>query len=156
LWTYLRQINERGVTVFLTTQYLEEADALAGRLAIIDAGRIAVEGTPQALKDDLGGDAITVTPEDAEDLARTAEVLQRFSDGELVRTTESVVRVFVAEASARLAEVVRALDEASLRTARLEVSAPSLDDVFLRHTGTAMRSEEVRPRSRMPMRSRRR
>ncbi|MCH7583811.1 MAG: ATP-binding cassette domain-containing protein [Acidobacteria bacterium] len=151
LWVYLRELNARGVTIFLTTQYLEEADALAGRLAIIDEGVIVIEGTPQALKDDLGGDAITVTlaPGDGSQVERVAELIGQYSDAGAARTYDGAVRVFTRDAASRLADVVRTLDSAGIHVARLEVSEPTLDDVFLRHTGGKMRVEEVKPRSRM-------
>ena len=152
LWAYLKELNARGVTIFLTTQYLEEADALAGRLAIIDEGVIAIEGTPQALKDDLGGDAITVTLAagiDGSEVERVAELIGQFSDAGTARTYDGAVRVFTRDAASRLADVVRTLDSADIHVARLEVSEPTLDDVFLRHTGGKMRVEEVKPRSRM-------
>ncbi len=152
LWTYLRELNERGVTIFLTTQYLEEADALTRRLAIIDQGVIAVEGTPQALKDDLGGDAITVTLAagmDGSEVDRVAGLIGQYSDAGTARTYDGAVRVFTRDAASRLADVVRALDSAGVHVARLEVSEPTLDDVFLRHTGAKMRVEEVKQRSRM-------
>ncbi|MEE9205778.1 MAG: ATP-binding cassette domain-containing protein [Acidimicrobiia bacterium] len=152
LWAYLRELNDRGVTIFLTTQYLEEADALAGRLAIIDEGAIAIEGTPQALKDDLGGDAITVTLAagiEGSEVERVAALIGRYSDAGTARTYDGAVRVFTREAAGRLADVVRTLDAAGIHVARLEVSEPTLDDVFLRHTGGKMRVEELKPRSRM-------
>jgi len=140
LWAYLRELNARGVTIFLTTQYLEEADS------------IAIEGTPQALKDDLGGDAITVTLAagmDKSEVARVAELIGQYSDADAARTYDGAVRVFTRDAASRLADVVRTLDSAGIHVARLEVSEPTLDDVFLRHTGGKMRVEEVKPRSRM-------
>jgi daunorubicin resistance ABC transporter ATP-binding subunit len=159
LWEYLRELNGRGVTIFLTTQYLEEADALASRLAIIDQGVIAVEGTPSALKRALGGDAITVTLSDDSTPAgidQAAGVLQRFSDaGDAARYDRSI-KIFTTAASSRLAEVVRALDAASIKVARLELSEPTMDDVFLRHTGSRMRVEESKPQSRLRMVGRRR
>ena len=158
LWEYLRELNGRGVTIFLTTQYLEEADALATRLAIIDQGVIAVEGTPAALKRDLGGEAITVTlPDEVGDaeMDKAAGVLDRFSDGDETARFDHSIRVFTANASSQLAEVVRALDSASVSVARLELSEPTLDDVFLRHAGSRMRVEEAKPPSRLRMRRRR-
>jgi daunorubicin resistance ABC transporter ATP-binding subunit len=159
LWEYLRELNSRGVTIFLTTQYLEEADALASRLAIIDQGVIAVEGTPAALKRDLGGDAITVTLTDDSSpsaIDEAAGVLERLSDaGEAARYDRSI-RIFTRSASSRLADVVRALDAASVKVARLELSEPTLDDVFLRHTGNRMRVEESKPQSRLRMVGKRR
>ena len=159
LWDYLRDLNRRGVTIFLTTQYLEEADALAGRLAIIDHGAIVVTGTPAELKAGLGGDAIIVTLADGvlpAEVERAAGVLSRFSDSGTARTHERTVRVFTADGSARLAEVVRALDAERVAVTRLELSEPTLDDVFLRHTGGRMRVEEVKPPSRMLIGRRRR
>ena len=152
VWEYLRKLNQRGVTIFLTTQYMEEADALAGRLAIIDEGVIAVEGTPDSLKDDLGGDAITITlPEGSspEIVERTVGLLAPFSDAGTARSYDGAVRVFTADAASRLADVVRTLDGAGVGVARLELSEPTLDDVFLRHTGNRMRVEEVKGQSRM-------
>lgn len=153
LWVYLRELNDRGVTIFLTTQYMEEADALTSRLAIIDHGKIAVEGTPSSLKDGLGGDAITVsfssdTP--GVEVERIAGLLGRFSDAGTSRTYDHAVRVFTKDAAGRLADVVRLLDGEGVSGARLEVSEPTLDDVFLRHTGAKMRVEELKQRRRMP------
>jgi ABC-2 type transport system ATP-binding protein len=149
LWGYLATLNERGVTIFLTTQYLEEADALADRLAILDEGSIAVEGTPDTLKAQLGGEAISVTLESAGEAPHAAEVLQPFSDSGEARIYEATVRVFTSDASGRIADVVRALVTAGITVSRLELAEPSLDDVFLRHTGARMRVEEVKPQSRL-------
>jgi ABC-2 type transport system ATP-binding protein len=146
LWDYLRDINRRGVTIFLTTQYLEEADALAGRLAIIDRGALVVTGTPAELKAGLGGDAITVTlPEGATpaDVERATNALSRFAATGAASGYERSVRVFTTDGSAKLAEVVRALDAEHIEVSRLELAEPTLDDVFLRHTGGRMRVDEV-------------
>ena len=147
LWSYLRELNDRGTTVFLTTQYLEEADELAQRLAIIDHGKIAIEGTPRDLKDGLGGDAISVTlaaDATADDLVKAAAALEPISDAGASRTYEGSVRIFTRDGGTRLADVVRALDAAGVSVARLELAEPTLDDVFLRHTGERMRVEEVK------------
>jgi daunorubicin resistance ABC transporter ATP-binding subunit len=149
LWGYLADLNRRGVTIFLTTQYLEEADELADRLAIIDAGKIAVEGTPAFLKSQLGGEAISATLESPEEAERAADVLRPFSDAGEARIYDSTVRVFTADAAGRIAHVVRALDTAGISVSRLELAEPSLDDVFLRHTGARMRVDEVKPQSRL-------
>jgi ABC-2 type transport system ATP-binding protein len=154
LWEYLQQLHARGVTIFLTTQYLEEADVLASRLAIIDQGQIVTSGTPDALKEELGGDAITVTLHDgagSDEAEQVSALLAPFSDAGSARTYDRSVRVFTADAGARLAEVVRTLDGAGITVARLELSEPTLDDVFLRHTGNVMRVEDVKPPSRLIM-----
>ncbi len=151
-WEYLRQLNEDGVTIFLTTQYLEEADHLAGRLAIIDQGRIVAEGSPQGLKGQLGGDVVTVTlPGEADGalLERARQLLADLPDTGEVRAYDHSVSVFTPEGSSRLADVVRRFDASGIPLARLELAQPTLDDVFLRHTGGRMRVEEVKAPSRM-------
>jgi daunorubicin resistance ABC transporter ATP-binding subunit len=159
LWDYLRKLNAGGVTIFLTTQYLEEADALTERLAIIDHGVIAVEGTPAALKAQLGGDSITVTlPPDADEslVASARHQLEALPDAGDVAVYDHTVAVFVHDGGSRLAEVVRRLDAASIPVARLELSEPTLDEVFLKHTGGRLRVDEVKQRSRTHIGRRRR
>ena len=160
LWSYLRELNESGVTIFLTTQYLEEADVLCGRLAIIDHGQLRVEGAPAALKAGLGGDMVTVTvSSEAADgaLERAHAVLAAVPGCQDVTTHDSAVTVVLQDGASQLAGLVRALDAAQVPVARLELAEPTLDDVFLRHTGERLRVEEVKPPSRMlPGRRRRR
>jgi ABC-2 type transport system ATP-binding protein len=148
LWDYLRELNRNGVTIFLTTQYLEEADALTDRIAIIDNGRIVVEGTPDELKAGIGGDTITVTVDDTERAAATLEALDAIHD---VQTVDHRVTIYVADGGSRVAEVVRALDAAGISPHQLELSEPTLDQVFLKHTGEQLRVEEVAQPSRMVM-----
>jgi ABC-2 type transport system ATP-binding protein len=136
LWVEVgRLAREDGVTVFLTTQYLEEADVLADRVGIIDHGRIVAEGTPEALKAEVGQPTIEAIPADEGDLPRTAGVLERF--GERVSSTKGVA-VRLEDGAAGLAEVVRALDAEGLRSEHLQVHQPSLDDVFLAKTGRSL------------------
>jgi ABC-2 type transport system ATP-binding protein len=130
-----RLAKEEGVTVFLTTQYLEEADILADRVGIIDHGRIVAEGTPAALKAEIGRPTVEVVPADPEDRARLADVLRRF--GELVQLSPDSVAVRTAN-DYELAEIVRALDAEDLHAAHLQLHAPSLDDVFLEKTGRTL------------------
>src|SRR5205823_827349 len=113
LWQEVgRLAKEDGVTVFLTTQYLEEADVLADRVGIIDHGRIVAEGTPQALKADIGRPTVEVVPADPEQRLRLAELLRRF--GEIVSLSPSSVAVRCAHGDLDLAEIVRALDAEDL------------------------------------------
>jgi ABC-2 type transport system ATP-binding protein len=136
LWAEVgRLAREDGVTVFLTTQYLEEADVLADRVGIIDHGRIVAEGTPDALKAEVGQPTIEAIPADEGELSRTAGVLERF--GERVSSTKGVA-VRLDDGAAGLAEVVRALDAEGLRSEHLQVHQPSLDDVFLAKTGRSL------------------
>ncbi len=158
LWRYLQDLNVEGVTIFLTTQYLEEADALAHRLAIIDQGRIVASGTPAELKGSIGGDTITVTlPAGADPsmLTATERLLTGLPDAGGTQVFDHSVALYVRDGGARIADVVRALDAAGIGVARLELAEPSLDDVFLRYTGTRLRVEEVKPPRRIGRRRRR-
>jgi ABC-2 type transport system ATP-binding protein len=131
-----RLAKEEGVTVFLTTQYLEEADVLADRVGIIDHGRIVAEGTPTDLKAQIGRPTVEITPADPEQRIRVAEILRRF--GELVQVSPDSVAVRCAHGDLDLAEIIRALDAEGLPVANLQLHAPSLDDVFLEKTGRTL------------------
>src|SRR4051812_36000667 len=140
LWEEVQRLAaDRGVTVFLTTQYLEEADVLADRVGIIDRGRIVAEGTPEALKDEIGRPSVEATPQHPEDLGRMREVLARF--GEPVPGSPKAVAVRLAGGDAELAEVVRALDAEGIEIQELQLHAPTLDDVFLAKTGRSLEGE---------------
>ncbi len=132
LWDEVRRLNEDGTTVLLTTQYLEEADQLAGRIAIIDHGRIVKEGEPKALKDEVGAPTLIVALDTAHELIG-AEVLARF--GEPRAAPSGSLGVGLAGGAEALAAVVRALDEAGVSVQHMELNAPSLDDVFAEATG---------------------
>jgi ABC-2 type transport system ATP-binding protein len=137
VWDEVRRLAaERGVTFFLTTQYLEEADLLADSVAIIDHGRIVAEGDPEALKAEIGRPGVEAIPADPEDRLRVEAVLGRF--GELVPSSPKSVAVRLAGGEAQLADVVRALDAEELRVEHLQLHAPTLDDVFLAKTGYSL------------------
>src|SRR5919106_329610 len=125
LWSEVgRLAKEEGVTVFLTTQYLEEADVLADRVGIIDHGRIVAEGTPEALKAEIGRPTIEVVPVDPEQRLKLAEILRPF--GELVQLSPDSVAVRCDRDEYELAEIVRALDAENVHAANLQLHAPSL------------------------------
>ena len=137
LWQEVgRLAKEEGVTVFLTTQYLEEADVLADRVGIIDHGRIVAEGTPVALKAEIGRPSVEAVPANPDERAAIAAVLQRF--GEPAAATPNGVAVRLRSRADGLADVVRALDAEGLELAHLQLHAPSLDDVFLEKTGRTL------------------
>ncbi|MGD9736591.1 MAG: ATP-binding cassette domain-containing protein [Solirubrobacterales bacterium] len=141
LWEEVERLAaEDGVTVFLTTQYLEEADALANRVGIIDHGRIVAEGTPAELKAEIGRPTVEAVPRDPDLRERTIEVLGRF--GECAETGHRGGSVQLAGGEAELAEVVRALDAAGIAIQSLNLHAPSLDDVFLAKTGRSLEGAE--------------
>jgi ABC-2 type transport system ATP-binding protein len=137
LWAEVERLaREEGVTVFLTTQYLEEADALADRVGIIDHGRIVAEGAPAALKAEVGRPTVEVVPADPEDKPRAAEILARL--GEPCGSAPEAVAVRLRSGQADLAEIVRALDAENLKVEQLQLHQPSLDDVFLAKTGRSL------------------
>ena len=141
LWEEVARLAaEDGVTVFLTTQYLEEADALANRVGIIDHGRIVAEGTPAALKAEIGRPTVEAVPHDPADHERMAAVLGRF--GELAGASPKAAAVRLAGGESQLAEVVRALDAEGIAIEHLQLHAPSLDDVFLTKTGRSLEGAE--------------
>ncbi len=141
LWDEVARLaGSDGVTVFLTTQYLEEADALANRVGIIDHGRIVAEGTPAALKAEIGRPTVEVIPREEGDRERTAAVLGRF--GEAAGSHPRAVAVRLEGGEAALAEVVRALDAEDVAIEHLQLHAPSLDDVFLAKTGRSLEGAE--------------
>ena len=132
LWEEVRRLNNEGTTVMLTTQYLEEADQLADRIAIIDAGKIVREGKPQDLKAGVGFPTLLITvPSDQTERAKA--VLATF--GDMRPTAEGSLGVGLRGGANVVTDVVRKLDEASVRVQHLEVNEPSLDDVFAEATG---------------------
>ena len=134
LWDEVARLaGEDGVTVFLTTQYLEEADQLADRIGIIDGGEIVAEGTPAALKAEIGQPTLEAVPGSPDEGDRVLAVLQRF--GERVPAARDAVAVRLTDGAEQLTDVVRGLDAEGLRVANIELHAPSLDDVFLEKTG---------------------
>jgi ABC-2 type transport system ATP-binding protein len=135
IWQEIRRLNEQdGLTVFLTTQYLEEADQLAGRVAIIADGRIVAEGTPADLKASIGADVIDISVHEAE-RDRAVELLAGLRGvQDLTRTTRGVT-IYVLDGPAQVALVVTLLGDAGIAVGAVSTSGPTLDDVFLRTTG---------------------
>jgi ABC-2 type transport system ATP-binding protein len=139
MWDEVRGLKELGTTVFLTTHYLEEADALADRLAIIDHGKIVAEGTADELKRQVAGDVVTLGVEGDPEL-----VLAAVRDQAYVREAsaeDGLIRLYVDHGDSAVPQLIRALDSAGLRAQTLTLARPSLDDVFLRQTGRSLREE---------------
>jgi ABC-2 type transport system ATP-binding protein len=132
IWEEVRKLNAEGTTVFLTTQYLEEADQLADRVGIIDEGLMAAEGTPRELKAQVGKPRLELNLAEGSQQACEA-VLGRF--GEPLPPKDGVVVVALEEGAAGIAPIIRALDEAGIAVQDLHLVQPSLDDVFLEKTG---------------------
>jgi ABC-2 type transport system ATP-binding protein len=135
LWTEVGHLaKDDGVTVFLTTQYLEEADVLADRVGIIDHGKIVAEGTPEQLKAEIACSTVEAVPANGEQRGAVAAVLERFGQ----QTTgygPGSVAVQLASSNGNLAEIVRALDAEGIILSQLQIHEPTLDDVFLAKTG---------------------
>jgi ABC-2 type transport system ATP-binding protein len=137
LWAEVSRLaRDEGVTVFLTTQYLEEADVLADRVGIIDRGRIVAEDTPEALKAEIGRPSVEATPAERSQRDAVVRVLRAF--GEEIPAQPGAVAVRLSSGAAGLADVVRALDREEIRVANLRLDEPSLDDVFLAKTGRSL------------------
>jgi ABC-2 type transport system ATP-binding protein len=135
LWQHIRSLrDELNTTVFMTTHYLEEADALCDRVLVIDHGRIVAEGSPERLKQRVSGDSVELSFADEASAVRAAEVVAGVLDG-------ARVRLAVPSAVEALPRMFRALDDAGLELAGVEVHRPTLDDVFLNLTGRALRDE---------------
>jgi ABC-2 type transport system ATP-binding protein len=137
--------REAGVTVFLTTQYLEEADVLADRVGIIDQGRIVAEGTPAELKAEIGRPSVHAIPRTEDDRPKIAEFLARFGEP-LASTRDVAVRL---NDGFGLTDIVRAVDQNGVDIVDLELRAPTLDDVFLAKTGRSLEeADEAQPEKR--------
>jgi ABC-2 type transport system ATP-binding protein len=134
VWEEVRRINASGTTIFLTTQYLEEADQLCDRVAIIDDGTIVAAGTPNTLKAELGSDVLTVGLQTGQhEIARTA--LKELPGLDHVTDAAEGLAVYVEDGAAAVADVVRLLGSVEIRPGTISLSRPTLDDVFLAATG---------------------
>ena len=152
IWDYVRNLAKSlNVTVFLTTHYMEEADQLADRVAIIDMGKIVASGTPDELKRSIGGDVVVLSPcvvkaeECDEFLQRTRAVLSDKPFVLGIQNTDSNLAVYVQNGEAAAPIIMRLLANDSIDIQTLSVSRPSLDDVFLKYTGRSIRAQEGTP-----------
>lgn len=149
LWTHIADLRtQRGATVFLTTHYLDEADALSDRVIVIDHGEIIAADTPDALKDNVSGDLVELALVDADKVGTAAATLGKVArdradgTGKDVDVDGSVVRARVPQASASIQGLLRQLDAAQIDLAHVQVRRPTLDDVFLTLTGRSLREGE--------------
>lgn len=142
LWTHIADLRTKlGSTVFLTTHYLEEADALCDRILVIDHGVIVASDTPDALKRQVAGDLVELVLASEADVTVAAEQLGRISTGATADVNGLLVSTRVTDAGAELPGLLRALDTAGVALAAIEVRRPTLDDVFLTMTGRSLREE---------------
>jgi ABC-2 type transport system ATP-binding protein len=142
LWDEVAHLSrDEGVTVFLTTQYLEEADQLADEVGIIHRGKLVAEGTPAELKAKVGRPTVEVIPADHSERRRAADLLERF--GELVPGSPNGAAVRLDDGGEELANIIRAFDQGGVKVANLELHAPSLNDVFLAETGRSLEGAQA-------------
>jgi ABC-2 type transport system ATP-binding protein len=134
MWDEVRRLRAEGMTVFITTHYLDEADALCDRISIMDHGEIVASGTPEELKREISGDIVRVgLPADA--LSAAAQALATYK----LETYDQGVRLFVDDGAVAIPQILRALDAAGVPLGTVELHRPSLDDVFLTKTGRSLR-----------------
>jgi ABC-2 type transport system ATP-binding protein len=144
LWEHIRSLrDDLGTTVFLTTHYLDEADALCDRILVIDNGVIVAEGTPEALKRGVSGDAVSLSFTDAGQATAASAVARSFPGAEELATDGAVVRFRVPDGGHAIPSLLRELDSAGLPLVGVEVHRPTLDDVFLSLTGRSLRDESA-------------
>lgn len=140
LWEEVRKLRALGTTIFLTTHYLEEADVLADRLAIMDDGCIVAEGTPDELKQLIAGDVVTLGLETQNGhYPKIQNLLQGQTFVREMHKGDDEVQLYVERGEENLAEIIRLVDGAGLRINKVAMTRPSLDDVFLRKTGRSLR-----------------
>jgi ABC-2 type transport system ATP-binding protein len=146
LWEHIRRLRERGATIFLTTHYLDEADALCDRILVIDHGRIVASGTPESLKQQVSGDAVRLSLADPGQRETVLEVVTETLPGATESAADGEVVSFrVPRGGAVLPGLLRTLDSQGVDLDGVEVHRPTLDDVFLTMTGRSLRDEEAAP-----------
>ena len=141
MWGVIQELVKGGVTLLLTTQYLEEADQLADEIAVIDHGKVIARGTSDALKKQVGGERLEITVENA-DIAKTQEIVSRISTS-AIHTDIRTISAPVTTGSIALMDALRSLDEAKIHPLDISLKRPSLDDVFLSLTGHVAEDEVV-------------
>ena len=137
VWDEVQRMHERGITVFLTTHYLDEADALCDRIAIIDYGKIVAEGTPEELKRAVAGDVVTLSV--AGDQQRAYDLIRKEAFVREAKMEDGAVQLYVDRGDVAMPAILRLLDTADMQLKTIELHRPSLDDVFLRQTGRSLR-----------------
>jgi len=151
IWQYLEGLNKKErLTIFLTTQYLEEADQLCNRLAVIDHGKLVAGGSPAELKESVGGETITLLLRDVSLRPKAKEVLKAIQGVREVVDSVGGVTAYAKNAGQIIAGIVTFLDRNGIQLDFLSISIPTLDDVFLRETGRRIRSDELSRRETEP------
>jgi ABC-2 type transport system ATP-binding protein len=141
IWNYIKLLKKQyDMTIFMTTHYLEEADVLCDRIAIIDHGKIIVEGTPQALKESLGGDIMTLGIKNSN--ADISSIIQKVPKVKEVKKQEELYRIKLVDGEETAPSIIEAVRAGGYAISRLSLTKPTLDEVYLEYTGRSMRAEE--------------
>jgi ABC-2 type transport system ATP-binding protein len=141
IWAYIKLLKkEYGMTIFMTTHYLEEADILCDRIAIIDHGKIIAEGTPVALKEDLGGDIMTISIKDNN--VDISSIIQKVPNVKDVKKQDKIYRIKVIDGEETAPSIIETIRAKGYSISRLSLTKPTLDEVYLEYTGRSMRAEE--------------
>jgi ABC-2 type transport system ATP-binding protein len=144
LWGEIKKLRESGVTIFLTTQYMDEADKLCDIIAIIDNGKIVVTGTPSELKSSVGGDTIVFSFLFEEIALKAEAMLTEKVKVEKIQTNNNTVHLTVKDGERIMPDLLRSLDANGLEAQGVTLSRPSLDDVFLKYTGRSLREDTIK------------
>ena len=141
IWNYIKLLKKQyDMTIFMTTHYLEEADVLCDRIAIIDHGKIIIEGTPEALKESLGGDIMTLGIKDSN--ADISSIIQKIPKVKEVKKQEDLYRIKLVDGEETAPSIIEALRREGYTISQLSLTKPTLDEVYLEYTGRSMRAEE--------------
>lgn len=161
IWDYIRNLAKTmGVTIFLTTQYMEEADRLTDRIAIIDLGKIIATGTPDELKRSIGGDVVTLSlrvdkdEEYQEFIRRSESVLSSKPFVNRTQATDSELAVYVNDGGSAIPSIMQLLASQGIEVKTISMARPSLDDVFLKYTGRTIRAQQGTPTTFVQLRRR--
>ena len=145
LWEHIRGLRERGATIFLTTHYLDEADALCDRILVIDHGKIVASGTPEELKQQVSGDAVKLTLADASQVETVSKIASSLPGATEAETDSNTVTFRIPQGGSVLPGLLRSIDLQGIELAGVEVHRPTLDDVFLTMTGRSLRDDTDTP-----------
>jgi len=141
LWEEIKNLRNDGITIFLTTHYLDEADKLCDTVAIIDDGEIVAQGTPAKLKSDIGADTVLFGFSTEQIAQKAKELLAKEAQAVKVQVRENSVYLYIKDGERMLPNILRLLDTNNLEAQSIALSKPSLDDVFLKHTGRSLRED---------------
>jgi ABC-2 type transport system ATP-binding protein len=144
LWDEIFKLRDNGVTIFLTTHYMEEADKLSDRLTIIDQGKIITEGTPETLKKQVGGDCIAISIENQDKLgSKLKESLEKEAFSQHVTEDSGFIKIYVKNSADSINQFMKLIDNQKIKLQSLTITQPSLDDVFLQKTGYSLRDKDL-------------